>query len=484
MIEDGSPVLGEPFQLPEVPARDSGRLEFVERKVVGVDATVCALEAVVVDLFEPNHNRITDARSVDRGDFADIVEPEGLRALDPHHVTAGDRHRFVGTKSTLSVSPGLSLEVCCVTQCRPDQLGSCPSPCQHPTSGVLPALLPTNMETPALELDLPDPEQDDISTMEFLARLEEAWAVCDKFDLQTEIWRGKILKAVRDREKRGGEGRGAGFLQWLREREISKTRAYGLIQLAESAQEMLGEGVLEEASVNQFSKRAFMETTQAAPEVQLMISEAANEGQEITRKQVRRLTDEFMAATSPLLPEEIRQRTQENLLPSKVVAPLVRELSKLPEPQQEDLRKVLRDEPELDRIKDVTHTARWITKATESSIAVRAFQQGELDLEKAMQEAQRLDALGLLADAVGQAQSLESAVLKLHTSWRRLGGLQERLWVESGSSTPYLRDVLSALQSLSGATFRVSLGELAGGKRVRLQLVEESPDQLDPPPIP
>jgi hypothetical protein len=215
-----------------------------------------------------------------------------------------------------------------------------------------------------------------------------------------------------------------------------------------------------------------------------MIAEAANEGQEITRKQVRRLTDDFTSATSPLLPDEIRQRAQENLLPSKVVAPLVRELSKLPELQQEDFRKVLRDEPELDRIKDVTHTARWITKATESGVAVRAFQQGELDLEKAMQEAQRLDALGLLADAVGQAQTLEAAVLKLHTSWRRLGGLHERLWVESGSSTPYLRDVLTALQTLSGATMRVSLGELAGGKRVRLQLVEEAPDQLEPPAIP
>ena len=337
---------------------------------------------------------------------------------------------------------------------------------------------------PDLQLDLPDPERDDISTMEFLARLEQAWAICDRFDLQTEIWRGRILRAVRDREKRGGEGRGAGFLQWLREQEISKTRAYGLIQLAESADGMLSEGTLEAASVNQFSKRAFMETAQAAPEVQLMVSEAANEGQEITRKQVRRLTDEFTAATSPLLPEEIRQRTQENLLPPKAVAPLVRELAKLPEPQQEDLRKVLRDEPELDRIKDVTSTARWITKATESGEAVRAFQQGELDLEKAMQEAQRLDALGLLADAVGQAQALESAVLKLHTSWRRLGGLQERLWVESGSSTPYLRDVLNALQSLSGATLRVSLGELAGGKKVRLQLVEESADQLEPPPLP
>ncbi|MEC9452646.1 MAG: hypothetical protein VYB06_04295 [Cyanobacteriota bacterium] len=339
------------------------------------------------------------------------------------------------------------------------------------------------LDPPAIELDLPDPEQDDISTMEFLARLEQAWALCDRFDLQTEIWRGRILRAVRDREKRGGEGRGAGFLQWLREREISKTRAYALIQLADSAENLLAEGMLEESSVNQFSKRAFMETTQAVPEVQMMISEAANEGQEITRKQVRRLTDEFTSATSPLLPEEIRQRTQENLLPPKAVAPLVRELAKLPELQQEDLRRALREEPELDCIKDVTSTARWISKTTEASEAVRAFQQGELNLEKAMHEAQRLDALGLLADAVSQAQSLEASVLKLHTAWRRLGGLQERLWVESGSSTPYLRDVLGALQSLSGATLRVSLGELAGGKRVRLQLVEEAPDQLEPPPL-
>jgi hypothetical protein len=339
-------------------------------------------------------------------------------------------------------------------------------------------------EAPVLSLDLPDPGQDDISTMEFLARLEEAWAVCDRFDLQTEIWRGRILRAVRDREKRGGEGRGTGFLQWLREREISKTRAYSLIQLADSADNLVGEGLLEPDSVNQFSKRAFLETAQAEPEVQQMISEAANGGLPITRKQVRRLSDEFLAATSPLLPEEIRQRTAENLLPPRAVAPLVKELARLPEEQQEDLRQVLREEPELERVKDVTHTARWLHRAAEASLAVRAFQQGDLDFDKALQEAQRLDALGLLADAVGQAQALESAVLKLHTSWRRLGGLQERLWVESGSSTPHLRELLTALQSLSGSTLRVSLGELAGGKRVRLQLVEEAADRLEAPPLP
>ena len=61
MTEDGSPVPGEPFQPPVVPARDSDRLEFVEREVVGVDAAVRALNAVVVDLFKANHNRVADA---------------------------------------------------------------------------------------------------------------------------------------------------------------------------------------------------------------------------------------------------------------------------------------------------------------------------------------------------------------------------------------------------------------------------------------
>jgi hypothetical protein len=232
-------------------------------------------------------------------------------------------------------------------------------------------------DAPVLNLELPDPDSDTISTMEFLARLEAAWAVCDRFDLQTEIWRGRILRAVRDREKRGGEGRGTGFLQWLREREISKTRAYTLIQLAESADALVGDGLLEEGSVNHFSKRAFLETAQADPEVQQMIAEAANEGQEITRKQVRRLADEFTAATSPLLPEEIRQRTAENLLPPRAVAPLVKELAKLPEEQQDDLRKVLREEPELERVREVTHTARWLSKAAEAALAVRAFQYGQ-----------------------------------------------------------------------------------------------------------
>ena len=70
-----------------------------------------------------------------------------------------------------------------------------------------------SLDPTSLTFDLPDPEQDDLSNIDFIQRLENAWSICEKFDLQTEIWRGRILRVVRDREKRGGDGRGTGCLQ-------------------------------------------------------------------------------------------------------------------------------------------------------------------------------------------------------------------------------------------------------------------------------
>ena len=120
-----------------------------------------------------------------------------------------------------------------------------------------------SLDPSSLSFDLPDPDQDDLNSIDFIQRLENAWSICEQFDLQTEIWRGRILRVVRDREKRGGDGRGTGFLQWLREMEISKSKAYSLIQLADSSDNLVVDGILEEASVNNFSKRAFIETAQA-----------------------------------------------------------------------------------------------------------------------------------------------------------------------------------------------------------------------------
>ena len=67
------------------------------------------------------------------------------------------------------------------------------------------------LETPVdFNFDLPDPEDEAIEELDFQQQLDAVWLICDRFDLQTDIWRGRILRAVRNREKKGGEGRGCG----------------------------------------------------------------------------------------------------------------------------------------------------------------------------------------------------------------------------------------------------------------------------------
>ena len=51
-----------------------------------------------------------------------------------------------------------------------------------------------SLDPSSLSFVLPDPEQDDLSNIDFIERFEYAWSICEQFDLQTEIWRGRILR--------------------------------------------------------------------------------------------------------------------------------------------------------------------------------------------------------------------------------------------------------------------------------------------------
>ncbi|MCY7407436.1 MAG: hypothetical protein LH631_08675, partial [Alkalinema sp. CAN_BIN05] len=146
----------------------------------------------------------------------------------------------------------------------------------------------------SFDVQLPDPEDTEISAYDFQEQIELAWQVCDRLDLQTDVWRGKILRAVRDRERTSEPGKGLGFLNWLKDREISRSTAYSLIDLAECADRMIDDGYLEAEDVNKFTKRAFMETAKSSTEVQQVIADSAKQGKRITRREVKQLSDEWV----------------------------------------------------------------------------------------------------------------------------------------------------------------------------------------------
>jgi hypothetical protein len=319
------------------------------------------------------------------------------------------------------------------------------------------AALPDDM---AIAFQLPDPQDEAVSDAEFDHTVSHAWQVCDRFDLQTDIWRGRILRAVRDREKRSGDGRGTGFLNWLKDREISKSQAYSLIELADSADTLIEGGHLEAEHVNQFSKRAFVETAHSSPEVQQMVGEAARRGDHITRREVRQLSDDWTAMSSDLLPVEVRQKAADNSLPTRYIAPLVRELEKLPELHQVPLQEEVSENPDLDTIKQATSEARYLSKYLQSTTDVQALKTVTVSLEPALEEALRIGCLSSTADMVNEAAKLEQTIAKLFTTWKRLNHLAERVYVDSGASTPHLRSLLTALGPLTSQTPEVRLGDV------------------------
>ncbi|MGF1602960.1 MAG: hypothetical protein ACFCU8_13245 [Thermosynechococcaceae cyanobacterium] len=324
-----------------------------------------------------------------------------------------------------------------------------------------------------LNLTLPDPEDDVISEFDFQQQVNAAWLVCDRINLQSDIWRGRILKAVRDREKHGGEGRGTGFLHWLQEQEISKSQAYQWIELANSADTLLKEGHLEPDAIDNFSKRAFVETAQATPEVQQLISETANQGKPITRREVQQLTDEWVGMTSDLVPAEIKAKAADQTIPTRYLAPFVRELEKLPEVHQAALQEALSEDPDIDTLKQVTNEAKQLAKYLTASNEVQAIEAQSVDLELSLEEALRLGCLNSAADMVNQAAQLEQTIAKLYTTWRRIQRLSEKVYADSGASTPNLRSLVQSLEGLCGDVLEIELGsQSAQPITVRLKMLD------------
>jgi hypothetical protein len=121
----------------------------------------------------------------------------------------------------------------------------------------------------------------------------------------------------------------------------------------------------------------------------------------------------------------------------------------------------------------MTSSAKNLAKYLDTAAQVETLKRGSIDLEMALDEALRLDCLNTAADLVKQATQLEQTTAKLYTTWKRLGSLADRLYVDTGASTPNLRSLLTCLEALTGDVIEVQLDE-AGVHNIRLKLMTDS----------
>jgi hypothetical protein len=146
-------------------------------------------------------------------------------------------------------------------------------------------------------------------------------------------------------------------------------------------------------------------------------------------------------------------------------------MEKLPESHQKFIQKEIAANPDIDTLKQVTTEARYLAKYLKSAAQVQALTQEDIDIETALEEAQRVGCLSVAADLVNQASQIEQTIAKLYMTWKRIGNLADRLYVDTGASTPNLRSLLTCLEPLGGEIMELQLSG-ATEHTVRLQIQE------------
>jgi hypothetical protein len=157
-------------------------------------------------------------------------------------------------------------------------------------------------------------------------------------------------------------------------------------------------------------------------------------------------------------------------MPPRYLAPLVREMEKLPEIHQQALQREMADNPEVDNVKELTSSARSLSRYLDAGAQVQTLNQSAVDLSIALEEALRVGCLPVAADLLKQAANLEQTVTKFYMTWKRIGNLADRLYVDTGASTPHLRSLLNCLERLSGEIVEVPLDEM-GQNSIRVRML-------------
>lgn len=327
------------------------------------------------------------------------------------------------------------------------------------------------MKTVQLTFDfnLPSSNPQEVGEPEFFAQIDEAIKSCNRFSMISEVCQGRALGTTRDYLKESGDAKGTRFSGFLKDKELTKVRAYKLIETADKAEELFGDRAAEVAT--HLTKPAFAATIEAAPEVQELVKASAIAGNAVTKPMVRLLSDEWDAKTSDLLPENIKARIQSGSIPARKIAPLVRELKKLPDTHAAAIKQELEEaEDPIAELKPLTAQAKSLTKYLDAAGRVAALSSGNANIELALEEALTINSLDIAANLVKQASQLENSAAKFYLAWKRLGDLSDRLYVETGAKTPNLRAMMVCLDRLTSEIVKVAISD---DKTVRLQVLDE-----------
>lgn len=309
---------------------------------------------------------------------------------------------------------------------------------------------PTIFEQLSLRLD------ESLPLEQFLPTAAEGMGRVESVGLAAEISKGRLLSQVRQTlVGQCSEGWEAEFKRFLKGHDLTPAKALKLIQLAGNAREAFGDDA--EAVADKMTRQAFYLALDAGQEVRELIKQQALESEGILKKgDVAAIKNEWDIVTSEVLPESVKEKVQNGSLPAPKVAPLVKELNDLPEDLSSQFVEEIAasDGFDADELRQTTKDAKSLNKILDKLPLVACLSDLDKDavVAETLQESLYIDLVGKVSVGAEQVQKL---AVKLYQSHAKLSKEIDKLYCETGASTPHLRQLLVGLDVLAGETIKI-----------------------------
>lgn len=309
---------------------------------------------------------------------------------------------------------------------------------------------PTIFEQLTLTLD------NSLPLEQFLPVATENMGRVESVGLAAEISKGRLLSQVRETlVTQCSEGWEAEFKQFLKGHDLTPAKALKLIQLAGNAEEAFGDKA--EQVADRMTRQAFYLAVDAGQEVRQLVKQQALESETVLKKgDVAAIRNEWDIVTSEILPESVKEKVQNGSLPAPKVAPLVKELNDLPEDLSSQFVEEIAasDGFDADELRQTTKDAKSLNKILDKLPLVACLSDLDKDavVAETLQESLYIDLVGKVSVGAEQVQKL---AVKLYQSHAKLSKEIDKLYCETGASTPHLRQLLVGLDVLAGETIKI-----------------------------
>ena len=325
-------------------------------------------------------------------------------------------------------------------------------------------------------------------------RINKEWGKVKTVTLAVYMRAGKILRCLKKRHENN-------FTRYIKdELDISKSQAYNYLNAIKYYEELVDRfsyiekdgdfiknpDINVDKAIGILSLSAFLELGRSDIEIQEMVLLDTTELAKTSLKgpsqrEIKRYQNEYIASQSSLIPETLKDAVNQQKVKNKLGS-LVAEMEQLEQPQLSLVREELEEtanSPDITKdIDNITTSVKSMKKVSDGIDSLNETFDQKVDRDEVIDESYRLEITEVVASAMKTQKSIVELLTKALAAKQKLSNICERIYLETGASTPETRNLLNILEQYTNNVIEIPGIAGSSGFRVTISSLEDNFDAL------